>query len=281
MSQAELLDQIKRLFKYERWATRETTAGIRAAGAPTDRATRLMAHIVAAKWLWLDRIRPGIRSLAVWPDFSFDELETEAELSDDAWRRYLDSIDHETLREEISYTNSKGEPWSSPLIDVFIHVVVHSAYHRGQVAAELRASGHAPPNTDFVHAARRGFLIGGLKMAAETITIYQKPTCSTCRKTMQILKDAGVDFEAVNYYTDPIPKKKLKELLSKMKLSAREVLRTKEPIYKELSLGSRDLSEDQLIDLMVKHPDLMQRPVVERGKRAVLARPPERINEIL
>jgi arsenate reductase len=98
---------------------------------------------------------------------------------------------------------------------------------------------------------------------------------------MAILKESGVDFEAINYYIDPIPKKKLKELLAKMKLSARDILRTKEPIYKELSLAEWKLTDDELIDLMVKHPDLIQRPIVEKGAKAILARPAERIREIL
>ena len=113
------------------------------------------------------------------------------------------------------------------------------------------------------------------------LTIYQKPTCTTCRQTMAILKDAGVDFEAINYYIDPIPKKKLKELLAKMKLSARELLRMKGPIYKELKLAEKKLSDDELIDLMVKHPDLIQRPIAEKGSKAILARPADRIREIL
>jgi len=116
---------------------------------------------------------------------------------------------------------------------------------------------------------------------SSSITIYQKPTCTTCRQTVAILKEAGVDFETVNYYLDPIPKKKLQELLVKMKLSAREILRTKEPIYKELKLVRRELPDDALIDLMVKHPDLIQRPIIEKGSKAILARPAERIKEIL
>ena len=95
------------------------------------------------------------------------------------------------------------------------------------------------------------------------------------------LRDAGVDFEAVDYYTDPIPKAKLKELLRKMKMSARDLLRTREDIYKKLRLGERDLSDDEIVDLMVKHPDLIERPIVEKGARAILARPAERLQEIL
>ena len=113
------------------------------------------------------------------------------------------------------------------------------------------------------------------------ITIYQKPTCTTCRQVHAALKESGVNFDAVNYYVDPIPKTKLRELLRKMGLSARELLRTKEEIYKKLRLGERDLTDDQIIDLMVEHPDLIQRPIVEKGARAILARPAERLKEIL
>ncbi len=98
---------------------------------------------------------------------------------------------------------------------------------------------------------------------------------------MAILKEAGVDVEAVNYYITPIPKKKLQELLAKMNMSPREMLRTKEPIYKKLRLAEKRLSDDALIDLMVKYPDLIQRPIVEKGSRAILARPAEKIREIL
>jgi len=114
-----------------------------------------------------------------------------------------------------------------------------------------------------------------------TITIYQKPTCTTCRQVHTALRDAGVDFDAVDYYTDPIPKTKLRELLRKMKMPARELLRTKEEIYRKLRLGERELTDDEIVDLMVKHPDLIQRPIVEKGSRAILARPAERLKEIL
>lgn len=113
------------------------------------------------------------------------------------------------------------------------------------------------------------------------ITIYQKPTCTTCRKVYAMLKESGVDVEAVNYYVEPIPKAKLKELLRKMGMSARDLLRTKEPLYKKLKLGEKERSESELIDLMVRYPDLLQRPIVERGKRAILARPAERIRDLL
>ena len=113
------------------------------------------------------------------------------------------------------------------------------------------------------------------------ITVYQKPTCTTCRQVYAALRDAGVDFDAVDYYTDPIPKTKLRELLRKMKMPAQELLRTKEEIYRTLRLGERDLTDDEIVELMVKHPDLIQRPIVEKGSRAILARPADRLKDIL
>jgi arsenate reductase len=113
------------------------------------------------------------------------------------------------------------------------------------------------------------------------ITIYQKPTCTTCRQVFAALKESGVDFDAIDYYVDPIPKRKLKDLLRKMKMRPRDLLRTKEQVYKDLKLADRELTDDQIVDLMVEHPDLIQRPIVEKGTRAILARPADRLKEIL
>ena len=115
----------------------------------------------------------------------------------------------------------------------------------------------------------------------QKIVVYQKPTCTTCRQVYNALKASGVDFDAVDYYTDPIPKTKLEELLRKMGMKAADLLRTNEAIYKTLKLGGRDLKDDEIVDLMVEHPDLIQRPIVEKGSRAILARPAERLKEIL
>ena len=113
------------------------------------------------------------------------------------------------------------------------------------------------------------------------IVIYQKPVCSTCRSVYNALKESGADFDAIDYYTDPIPKATLKDLLRKMGMKPRELLRTKEAIYRTLKIGERDLSDDEIIDRMVEYPDLIQRPIVEKGSRAILARPAERLKEIL
>ena len=114
-----------------------------------------------------------------------------------------------------------------------------------------------------------------------TITIYQKPTCSTCRQVHAALRDAGVDFDAVDYYTDPIPRAKLEELIGKLGIRPRELLRTKEAAYRTLGLADPTVSDAQILDAMAAHPDLIQRPIVEKGSRAILARPPARLKEIV
>lgn len=113
------------------------------------------------------------------------------------------------------------------------------------------------------------------------ITIYQKPTCSTCRQAVQLLRDSGKSFTTVNYYEKPFTKAQLKGLLKKAGLVAKDVLRSKEDIYKELGLAKKNLSDDELIDLMLKHPDLIQRPLVEKGEKAMLARPAETVKKLL
>lgn len=113
------------------------------------------------------------------------------------------------------------------------------------------------------------------------ITIYHKPTCTTCRQALQLLKDSGTPFTAINYYERSFTKTQLKTLLRKAGLSPKDVLRTKEDLYHELGLAKRQLSDDELLDLMVKHPDLIQRPLVEKGDQALLARPADSIKKLL
>jgi len=112
------------------------------------------------------------------------------------------------------------------------------------------------------------------------LTIYEKPTCTTCRKLVQLLKAHGVDFERINYIIDPPDQPLLMELLRKLQVPARELLRSKEPEYRELGLAG-DVSDDRILAAIAAHPSLLQRPIVVAGERAVIARPPEKVLEIL
>ncbi|MFM8552817.1 MAG: arsenate reductase (glutaredoxin) [Nitrospiraceae bacterium] len=113
------------------------------------------------------------------------------------------------------------------------------------------------------------------------MTIYQKPTCSTCREAVSLLKASGQPYDSVNYYEQRFTTTALKALLKKAGLTAKDVVRTKEDLYKTLGLAKKQVSEDELLDLMVAHPDLIQRPLVEKGSRAILARPADTIKQLL
>ena len=115
----------------------------------------------------------------------------------------------------------------------------------------------------------------------DRITVYEKPTCSKCREADKLLRESGIEFEKINYFIEPIGEAKLRELVAKMGVAPRELLRTKESIYRELKLNERELSDYEIIALMVEHPELLQRPIVERGDRAVLGRPTENIKKVL
>jgi arsenate reductase len=97
----------------------------------------------------------------------------------------------------------------------------------------------------------------------------------------RFLRENGVPFDKINYYIDPLSKEKLTELIRKMGIQPRDLLRTSEPVYRELGLGKGEFSDEQIIELMVKHPDLIQRPIVEVGNRAVLGRPTENVKKLL
>jgi len=112
------------------------------------------------------------------------------------------------------------------------------------------------------------------------LTVYEKPTCTTCRNLATLLTERGIDFDRVNYHVEPLPEEKLRELVAKGGVPAREWVRRKE--LGPLGLDPLDdASDDEVIALMAEHPQLLERPVVERGDRAVLARPVERVEELL
>ncbi len=115
----------------------------------------------------------------------------------------------------------------------------------------------------------------------DQLTVYEKPTCTTCRRLVALLEERGVDFERVDYHVEGLPEPQLRRLFEKAGLRPRDVLRRKEPLVRELGLERSERTDDELIAAMAEHPRLVERPIVESGDRAVLARPPERVLELL
>lgn len=112
-------------------------------------------------------------------------------------------------------------------------------------------------------------------------TIHHNPLCGTSRKTLEILKDSGVDLTINEYLKSPPSRDELKRLYARAGISPREGLRAKEPLAEELGLTRPDVSDDEVLDAMVAHPILIERPLVETDKGARLCRPQDVVREIL
>ena|SRR6187551_778069 len=112
------------------------------------------------------------------------------------------------------------------------------------------------------------------------LLVYEKRTCTTCRNLAVLLEERGIDFDRVDFHVEPLTAEEIRELVGKTGRPARELFRAREPVYTELGLGEREVPDDEAIALMAEHTELMQRPVVVRGDRAVLARPVERVDEL-
>ena len=113
------------------------------------------------------------------------------------------------------------------------------------------------------------------------VTIYHNPRCSKSRQTLALLEENGVKPEVVLYLETPPNADTLRGLLSKLGITARQLLRTGEDPYKENNLSDASLSEDALIQAMVDHPKLIERPIVVKGAKAVIGRPPENVLELI
>jgi uncharacterized damage-inducible protein DinB len=146
-----------RLLRYDIWANSETLDSLRQ-GSPPAKSLRWMAHIVAAEHLWLARLRQKPAPLPVWPDLTINQCASYLAQLSQSWPEYLAEIAAGGVTRTVSYTNSKCEEWGSAVEDILTHVPIHSAYHRGQIASDMRAAGKNPAYTDFIHAVRQGFV---------------------------------------------------------------------------------------------------------------------------
>ncbi len=113
------------------------------------------------------------------------------------------------------------------------------------------------------------------------VTIYHNPRCSKSRQTLEILKEQNVEIEIIEYLKSSPDAKTLKQILSYLNISARDLLRKGESAYKEADLDDANLSEDEIIAKMVEHPILIERPVVVNNGKAVVGRPPESVLDII
>ena len=151
----DVADYLRRQFAYNLWANQETLKAIHAAGKDNRRPVQLMSHVLAAERVWLERLRQSPQSVPVWPEPDLAWCDREAAELGRLWLEYLGDVAKQDVSTTVSYKNTKGELWTSAIADVLLHVVMHSAYHRGQIASHMRASGQIPAYTDFIHAVRQ------------------------------------------------------------------------------------------------------------------------------
>lgn len=114
-----------------------------------------------------------------------------------------------------------------------------------------------------------------------TVKIYHNPRCSKSRETLQLLQGRGVEPEVIKYLDTPPSREELTGLLAMLGLEPRDLMRRKEAVYRELGLDDAALTRDQLIQAMLEHPVLIERPIVVANGKAALGRPPERVLEVL
>lgn len=111
--------------------------------------------------------------------------------------------------------------------------------------------------------------------------IYHNPRCSKSRQTLAIIQEASVEPEVIEYLEHPPSPAELDRILNLLDLEPRDLMRTKEAVYKELGLSTREMSRTEAIQLLVDHPKLIERPIVVEGDRAVIGRPPENVRDLL
>jgi uncharacterized damage-inducible protein DinB len=148
--------RLERLLRYGMWANEETLRSLRQGSQPA-KSVRWMGHIIGAELLWLARMQGRPSELAVWPDLTVEQCEARMRQLPQALNSALAELSQAPER-PVTYTNSVGEAWTSTVEDILTHLVTHSAYHRGQIASDLRNAGQEPAYTDYIHAVRQNFI---------------------------------------------------------------------------------------------------------------------------
>lgn len=160
------MDQIRRFekfFDYDAWGNRESLGSLDPARAGLERAIKVFGHIIGAQRVWLARLEQRQPPLPVpWPELSLEECGPAIDDLSAQWKQFLSGIEAGQLDRDVVYRNTKGIEFRTPLADILQHVVTHSAYHRGQIAAAVRQAGGVPAPTDYVVYVRQHAAAGGV-----------------------------------------------------------------------------------------------------------------------
>lgn len=149
-----MLEQLRRMYGHLAWADERAVQSLRSASTPPAKALEIMGHVLGAEDVWLARIEGREPALAVWPPLDAAGAEREAERLRAAYRDFVAKLDERALGRGVRYRNSAGAEFTTRLDDILIHVAMHGAYHRGQVALLVRQGGDAPQPTDYIAFVR-------------------------------------------------------------------------------------------------------------------------------
>ena len=149
-----MIDHLTKLFDHLAWADARVLEGLRADPGSDPRALELYAHVLGAEHVWLARLQQRPARVAVWPTLSLDRCATLAAENAAGFRALLAGIGEDELAREVPYVNSAGQSFRSAIGDILLHVALHGAYHRGQVALVVRAAGGTPTPTDYIAFVR-------------------------------------------------------------------------------------------------------------------------------
>ena len=145
---------LTRLFTHLAWADARAIESLRRAEGDTARARELLAHVIGAETVWLARIEGRESELAVWPDLTLDECEVASARVRAGYDALLARLDDAEAARLVHYRNSAGREFDTAVSDILLHVAMHGAYHRGQVALLVRTGGSVPMPTDYIFWAR-------------------------------------------------------------------------------------------------------------------------------
>ena len=150
------LQFLHKLFEYDHWANREALASLSTVSGSAERPLRILGHIMGAQGLWLARFdNPSPPGGQAWPTLTLDDCRVAVEDMHRRWSQVLDKLTPEKMSEALVYRNTKGQEFRTPIQDVLMHLLMHSAYHRGQLAAAVREAGGKPAGTDYVVYVRQ------------------------------------------------------------------------------------------------------------------------------
>jgi uncharacterized damage-inducible protein DinB len=149
-----MIDHLTKLLDHLEWADARVLQGLRDSSSPDPRALELYAHILGAEHAWLSRIHERPARVAIWPTLSLDECAGLSAESIAGFRALLADLAPAELAREVPYRNSAGQAFRNTIEDILVHVALHGAYHRGQVALVVRGAGGEPVPTDYIAFVR-------------------------------------------------------------------------------------------------------------------------------